>query len=198
MNLTPPITGDSGIDNFQFTRDAIKHPNVHIGEYSYGVPEILISKGATVTIGKFCSIAPGVHISASSGHRTDWVSTYPFALLNNWFPAAAGREDEARKLKGDIHIGHDVWIGRNALILPGVTLGHGAIIAANTVVTKNVPAYHLMAGNPGIVKRARFPLPEIAALLDLKWWDWPIEKIQANAAALADSSVNRLMYFKDY
>jgi len=145
-----------------------------IGEYTYGFPKVLSwGEGATLRIGKFCSIAEGVVILLGGEHRIDWVTTYPFSVL---FPEAGEFRGHPRT-KGDVVIGNDVWIGQEATILSGVTIGNGAVIAARSVVSRPVPDYAIVGGNPARVVRYRFPEPQIRALQEIAWWNWPRERI---------------------
>jgi acetyltransferase-like isoleucine patch superfamily enzyme len=146
-----------------------------IGDWTYGQPTIRAWDARTsLKIGKFCSIAAGVTILLGGEHRVDWVSTYPFNIL---FDAAAGYRGHPHT-KGDVRIGNDVWIGLESVILSGVTIADGAVIAARSVVTKDVPAYAIVAGNPARFVRFRFPEAIVAQLVQIAWWDWPIDKIQ--------------------
>lgn len=140
-----------------------------IGEGTYGRPKIeFFDAGATLKIGHYCSIAPGVVILLGGEHHSNWVTTYPFSLLF----------DEAKSLpgypssKGDVVIGNDVWIGEEALILSGVEIGNGAVVAARSVVTKAVAPYSIVAGNPARHLRFRFSEETIAALEQIAWWNW--------------------------
>ncbi|TKV41697.1 hypothetical protein A0U87_04045 [Sphingobium sp. MP9-4] len=129
-------------------------------------------------------------------HRTDSVSTYPFATIHQMsgdWPAADGLADHTHN--GDIRIGSDVWIGANAYIGSGVTIGHGAVIGASAVVTKDVPAYAIMGGNTAGILRYRFCEDQIAALLDIKWWDWPIGIISANLPHICNENVDDFIRF---
>ncbi len=145
-----------------------------MGHGSYGQPFVQYHEGdtATVSIGRYCSIASGVSIMPGGNHRTDWVSTYPFRLR---YGIVGALRDGHPTTKGDVVIGNDVWIGNDALILSGVTIGDGAVVAARTVVTNDVPAYSIVAGNPGRVVRTRFSEAEREQLVALRWWDWPEE-----------------------
>jgi virginiamycin A acetyltransferase len=140
--------------------------NIHIGAYSYGKPTIInYSSKSTVDIGKFCSIADNVKIILGGEHRYEWVTTYPFSVLN-------GRlNQEDYKDKGDVVIGSDVWVGYGATILGGVTIGDGAVIGAECVVAKDVPPYSVFVGNPGRVIKYRFSDEVIELLLLLEWWN---------------------------
>lgn len=146
-----------------------------IGRYTYGKPKIYSWNGETkLSIGSFCSISEEVAILLGGEHRTDWVSTYPFNVV-----FAAGHPTPGHPAtKGDIAIGNDVWIGRGAVILSGVTIGDGAVIAAQSVVTKAVEPYTIVGGNPARPIRARFTPEQVAALLQIAWWDWPLEAIR--------------------
>ena len=151
-----------------------RFPQFPIGKGTYGDPEIVSwDSGKTLTIGAFCSIAPGVKIFLGGDHRVDWVTTYPFSEL--W---EAGKQFTGHpSSKGDVVIGNDVWIGNEALILSGVTIGDGAVIGARSVVTRDVPSYAIVAGNPARLIRLRFDDATIADLLRLKWWDRSDEEI---------------------
>jgi virginiamycin A acetyltransferase len=145
-----------------------------IGDYTYGKPNVLeVENPANLTIGKFCAFGEGVVIVLSGDHRVDWVTTYPFSVVFRNFTGVKGHP----ATKGDVVIGNDVWIGMNALILTGVTIGDGAVIGARAVVTKDVPPYSLYAGNPGAVRKKRFGDDAIEKLLEIKWWDFPDEKL---------------------
>ena len=145
-----------------------------IGDYSYGRPKVIrFEDGAQLRIGKFCSIADDSVFMLGGNHRTDWVTTYPFS---NFFEFAY-QYANIHIFKGDIDIGNDVWIGQEAFILSGVTIGNGAVIGARTVVAKNVKPYSIVVGNPARHLRYRVDESLIPALQALVWWDWPIEKI---------------------
>ena len=120
---------------------------------------------------------------------TDAVSTYPFAIFGNGWENAM--EGKTYPTKGDTNIGNDVWIGYKAMIMAGVTIGDGAIIAARSVVTKDVAPYSIVGGNPAKEIKKRFSKEQIDKLLALKWWDWDIEKIIKNVQNLTD---NCLLY----
>ena len=144
-----------------------------IGAYSYGRPKVRFPEsGRRLTIGRYCSIADKVEILLGGDHRLDWASTYPFAAMRCHFPDADAPADYHAS-RGDVVIGHDVWLGSGCMILAGVTLGHGAVVAARAVVTEDVPAYAVVAGNPARVVRHRFAPEEVEALLATAWWDRP-------------------------
>ena len=147
--------------------------------------------GDKLIIGKFCTIAKGIEfIMNGANHRMNGVTTYPFYIMGgDWGSAMAPVKDEL-PLKGDTDVGNDVWIGQNVTVLPGVHIGDGAIIVANSVVAKDVPPYSIVVGNPCRVIKKRFDDELIGYLLELKWWDWPIEKIEANFKALSSGDLS--------
>lgn len=162
-----------------------------MGRGSYGDPQVYSwGEGAKLKIGNFCSIANGVEIILGGEHRPDWVTTYPFNVL---WPQIAGDILGHPKTKGDVIIGHDVWIAYNALILSGVTIGSGAVIAAKTVVTKDVPSYAIVAGNPAKIIKYRFDQKTIDKLLLMAWWNWPNEKIIAAMPYLLSDDIERFI-----
>ncbi|WP_421899765.1 CatB-related O-acetyltransferase [Maridesulfovibrio sp.] len=140
-------------------------------------------------IGKFCSLGSGATfiMAGNQGHRHDWASTYPFHYMDDFSHAKDGF-----LRKGNTEVGNDVWIGTEAMIMPGVTIGHGAVIAARAVVTKDVNHYEIVAGNPAKNLRKRFSEDEINMLLELAWWDWTDEKIKRNMTLLTDGNISRL------
>lgn len=142
-----------------------------IGAYSYGHPKVRFARsGRRLTIGRFCSIADHVEIMLGGDHRLDWVSTYPFAAMHGpW--AAAQAPGDYQVSRGDVTIGSDVWLGSGCLILSGVTIGHGAVVAARAVVSRDVPPYAVVAGNPARLMRHRFDEATVADLLETAWWD---------------------------
>jgi acetyltransferase-like isoleucine patch superfamily enzyme len=174
-----------------YTKDAFKDKsNITAGEYSYGIPTVFhYGENVRLEIGKFCSIASNVCIYLDGNHRTDWISTYPFPPF---FPEAAQIKGH-HVTKGDVIIGNDVWIGNFAVILSGVTVGDGAVIGAYAVVAKNVSPYSIVVGNPAREVKKRFAEEEIEALLKLKWWDWPIEKIKDNFEFLCSNNIKRFL-----
>jgi acetyltransferase-like isoleucine patch superfamily enzyme len=119
-------------------------------------------------------------------HRVDWVTTYPFNVL---FPEGRSFKGHPHS-KGDVIVGHDVWIGTDALILSGVKIGNGAVVGARSVVARSVAPYAVVAGNPARVVRLRFPEEQIRELERIAWWDWPIEKIQAAWPLLLSSNLD--------
>lgn len=146
-----------------------------------------------LVIGKFCSIACGAKFLFNSANHTQRsLSTYIFPVLFEEWGLDVARIPEAWDNKGDIMVGNDVWIGYEAVILAGVTIGDGAIIGARAVVTRDVPPYTIVGGVPATPIRKRFPDSEIARLLKLKWWDWPAETIAANIDAIQGGDLSAL------
>lgn len=165
---------------------------VHIGSCSYGDPEIKTWEEDTVLeIGKFCSISTNVTIFLGGEHRGDWVSTYPFNALLEEYYSIPGHP----RSKGDVIIGNDVWIAHGATILSGVTIGDGAIIGCNSLVTRDVPPYGVVAGNPGKLVKYRFDEATIKELLGIRWWDWDLETIEKSVPLILN---NNIQAFIDY
>lgn len=164
-----------------------------IGEFSYGRPKVRFPEsGKKLTIGRYCSIADKVEILLGGNHRTDWATTYPFSALKGLWPSAPATEDYHTS-RGDVVIGHDVWLGSGVTILSGITVGHGAVVAAQAVVTKDVPPYAIVGGNPAKVIRYRFDEATIAALLEIRWWDLPQEKVATLIPLLQSDRVRELI-----
>jgi acetyltransferase-like isoleucine patch superfamily enzyme len=159
-----------------------------IGEYTYGVPKVVYPQ-AKLKIGKFCSISWNVTIYLGGNHKIDRIALYPFDPYDGRWPEAEG---EALITKGDVAIGNDVWIGSDVIILSGVTIGDGAAIGTGSVITADVEPYAIVAGNPAKVIKKRFRDEEIAILLEIKWWDWPEEKIRKNMHLLCSGDVDGL------
>lgn len=152
-----------------------RFPQYEIGRASYGDLKVRSWKeGATLKIGAFCSIAAGVKIFLGGEHRTDWVTTFPFPAL---WKAQAGHFPGHPRTRGDVRIGNDVWIGAEAVITSGVTVGDGAVIGMRAVVTRDVPPYAIVAGNPARIIRTRFPETQVERLLAIAWWNWSDERI---------------------
>lgn len=186
-----------------FLKNIIKNPNVVVGDYTYyddfedvanfekNVKYLFDFVGDKLIIGKFCMIASNVtFIMNGANHLSNSISAYPFAIFGKDWQHAM--EEKNYPTKGNTVIGNDVWIGYNATIMPGVTIGDGAIIASNTTVTKDVLPYSIVGGNPAQLIRKRFSDKEIAKLLELKWWNWPIEQITANVHHLTGENLEEL------
>ena len=164
-----------------------RYRNYKVGRWTYGVPEVVSwDQGTKLEIGSFCSISKGVKILLGGEHRTDWISTFPFNLL--W--------EEAKDIpghpstKGDVIIENDVWIGTDSIILSGIRIGNGSVVGARSVVTKDVPPYAIVAGNPAKVIRYRFEERVIEELLKIRWWEWEDEKIARFIPELLSDNIN--------
>lgn len=188
----------------EYTRDILKDKidkHAHsIGEYSYGKPTIHWWRPDTrLVIGRYCSIAGGVNLFLGGNHRMEWVTTYPFSDLVGAWPTARGIGGTPWS-KGNLFIGNDVWIGSFATIMSGVTIGDGAVIGAHSVVTRDVPPYAVVAGNPAKVVRYRFSEPVIERLLALRWWDWPRKMIEEALPSMLTSNFNEFFskFNQDY
>jgi acetyltransferase-like isoleucine patch superfamily enzyme/SAM-dependent methyltransferase len=162
-------------------KEKIKDERIDIGDYSYSNGSVnfyLENPEDKIEVGKFCSIAPNVTIFGGGEHFTQRATAYPFNFLFLQDPSITHNPDA--RTKGVTRIGNDVWIGQSAIILSGVTVGDGAIIGAGAVVSRDVPPYAIVAGNPAQIVRHRFSPSTIEFLLNLQWWDWPLEKILLN------------------
>jgi chloramphenicol O-acetyltransferase type B len=152
------------------------------------------SKTDRLIIGKFCSIATGVKfmMGGTQGHNYNWIAAYPLDFLDDDFDGYTSVPPKAHKLKGDTVIGNDVWIGAEAMTLPGIQIGDGAVIGARSLVTKNVGSYEIWGGNPARLIKKRFTDDEIQKLLKIKWWDWDLEKLKHNLGFIRSSDVAAL------
>ncbi len=188
----PNPNDKSPIPNFPqvgFLKNYITRENILVGDYTYyddpNGPENFENNvlyhfpfvGDKLIIGKFCAIATNVKfIMNGANHQTNGVSTYPFYIFGNGWEKAMPKEGDLPH-KGDTVIGNDVWIGYEATIMPGVKIGNGAIIATKSVVTKDVPDYAVVGGNPAEIIKYRFDEATIEKLLKMAWWDWSVEEI---------------------
>ena len=189
-------------DRLCFLKNIIKNPNIIVGDFTYyddlenpqnfekNVLYHFDFIGDKLIIGKFCAIASDVKfIMNGSNHPLNCFTTYPFAIFGHSWENTMSVEG---KYKGDTIIGNDIWLGYNSLIMPGVNIGDGAIIAAKSVVTKDVEAYTIVGGNPAKLIRKRFSDEVIHLLLELKWWDWTIEKITNNISILSSNNIEKI------
>lgn len=182
-----------------YIKPTIKNKNIIVGDFSYiadydfesHVTNFYDFNGDKLIIGKFCQIASGVEfIMNGANHQMNAVSTFPFYTLEAWNAAPPKNSD--LPFKGDTVIGNDVWIGQNAVILPGVHVGDGAIIGANSVVGSNIAPYTIVAGNPAKILRKRFSDELIGLLLKFKWWDKSIEEIKNLIPLLTCSNLEKV------
>ncbi|WP_307734944.1 CatB-related O-acetyltransferase [Chitinophaga nivalis] len=175
--------------NLVFLKNLVNRPNIEVGDYTYyndiEAPANFFKNilyhyeflGDKLLIGKFCAIASGVKFIMNGGnHVMEEFSTYPFYAFRQGWEKAMPKIEQMMP-KGDTIIKNDVWIGFDAIIMPGVTIGHGAIIAAGAVVTKDVADYSVVGGNPAKEIRKRFDEVTIKKLIRIAWWDWPVDKI---------------------
>ncbi|MCX7568239.1 CatB-related O-acetyltransferase [Sulfitobacter sp. F26169L] len=204
-SLLHPITlGDgSAHRGTVFLKAADTHPRMEVGDYTYAsahqapadwaahlAPYLYDFSPERLIIGKFCQIADGVQfITASANHRYDGISTFPFAVFGGGPHEGRASLPAAGR---DTIIGHDVWIGQGAKVLPGTEIGNGVIVGAGAVASGQVPAYSVIAGNPARQIRLRFDPAEITVLQKLEWWHWPIEKVLENEALICGGNVTAL------
>jgi virginiamycin A acetyltransferase len=193
-----------GFPQICFIKNTVSNPNIIIGDYTYyDDPEdsenfernVLYHFpfiGDKLIIGKFCAISRGVKfIMNGANHRMSGFSTYPFEIFGkDWESIASQAKDYP--FKGDTEIGNDVWIGYEAIVMPGVQIGDGAIVAAKSIVTKDVPAYTIVGGNPAKIIRQRFSDSIVEALLEISWWNWDIENITRNLTKIIGADLEAL------
>lgn len=163
-----------------------------VGAHSYGAFRVNVGPGedARLLIGSYCSIAREVEFQLGGNHRVDWVSTFPFRAA--WgLPGAL--QDGHPRAERDTVVGSDVWIGTQALILPGARIGHGAVIGARAVVAGEVRPYAIVVGCPAREIRRRFDDAHVERLLELRWWDWPEERVRASIDLLSSPDVDGLL-----
>ena len=166
---------------------------VVVGPYTYGRPKVRFAEtGERLTIGRYGSIADGVEILLGGNHRLEWATTYPFPALPGLWPEAS-RLDGSHTARGGVHIGHDVWLGSQCLVMSGVTIGHGAVVAARAVVTRDVPPYTIVAGNPARPIRTRLPQPQVEALLESHWWLLPEVEVRRLMPLLMSDRINEVV-----
>jgi virginiamycin A acetyltransferase len=188
-----------------FLKNIVKNPQIIVGDYTYyddfDNPENFEKNvlyhfdfiGDKLIIGKFCAIASGVKFMMNGGnHCLETFTTYPFSIFGQGWEIAT---PESWPNRGDIVIGNDVWIGYEAIILPGIKIGDGAVIGAKSVVTKNVAPYTIVGGNPAQVIRTRFVPETIEILLKIQWWNWDIQKITENLNILCSNNQEALKRF---
>ncbi|NBN79168.1 chloramphenicol acetyltransferase [Microvirga tunisiensis] len=194
-----------------FLKAVVTRPTIEVGDYTYYHDPVEPERfedtcvlyhfdfmGDRLVIGRFCAIASRVQfIMNGANHDMSRLSPYPFEIFGHGWSEGFDLADHAKGLRGDTTVGHDVWIGRDAMILPGVTIGHGAIIGARAVVGRDVPPYAIVAGNPGRVIRYRFPPKVRQRLLEIAWWDWPIGRITAAIPLLRGGDVETLARMTD-
>lgn len=199
-----PRTGDT---QTIYLKNMITDPGIEVGDYTiyhdlindprdFQKNNVLYHypiNGDRLVIGKFCSIACGAKfLFNSANHTMTSLSTYTFPLFYEEWGLKKENVTEAWDNKGDIIVGNDVWIGFEAVILSGVTIGDGAVIGSRAVVTRDVPPYTVVGGLPARVIHRRFDEQTIETLLQLKWWDWPEERIRENIRAIQSGHIEQL------
>jgi virginiamycin A acetyltransferase len=195
-----PIAGQQRV---VFLRPLVRSPRIDIGDYTYYDSEddplaferdaVLYGFGRErLIVGRFCAIASGVRFLMPGANHADLgPSTYPFGVFGAGWAATMDVVMSAPS-RGDTVVGHDVWLGYSALVLPGVEIGHGAVVAAATVVARDVPPYAIVAGNPARVVRSRFSEEDVGRLLRAAWWDWPIELVTEHARTIMTGTAAEL------
>lgn len=190
-----------GVTRTVYLKNIVTNPQIIVGDYTYyddpedvhnfekNVLYLFEFMGDKLIIGKFCQIATGVRfIMNGSNHAMNGFSTYPFKVFGDAWSTASLEVIS----KGDTIIGNDVWIGNGVTIMPGVQIGDGVIIGTNSVVTKDVEPYTIVAGNPAREIRKRFDDESIQLLLALKWWDWDVSKITEHLDIITSGNINEL------
>ena len=191
-----------------FIKNTVSNPKIIIGDYTYyddledsenferNVLYHYSFSEDKLIIGKFCALATGIKfIMNGANHKISGFSTYPFYIFGNGWDTVTPKENEL-PFKGDTIVGNDVWIGYKSTIMPGVKIGDGAIIAAKSVVTNDVPPYTIVGGNPAKIIKPRFDDDTIKKLLKIAWWDWEIELISANLEQIVGSNIEELLAIK--
>lgn len=191
-----------GVTRTGFLRPFITRPNIIVGDYTYfddprgpehfeeNVLYHFEFNHDRLVIGRYCSIAAEVRFIMNGGnHPTSWLTTYPFPIFGHGWESAM---PEAWPARGDTVVANDVWIGYGAIVMPGVRIGDGAIIATASVVTKDVPPYAIVGGNPASLLRYRFEERIIGRLLAVRWWEWDAATVAKNVRALCSGDVDAL------
>ncbi len=194
-----------GFPQICFIQNTVSNPNIIIGDYTYyDDPEdsenfernVLYHFpfiGDRLIIGKFCALARGIKfIMNGANHKIDGFSTYPFAIFGCGWEGTVPQLGDL-PCKGDTVIGNDVWVGYEAVIMPGVKVGDGAIIAAKSVLTRDVLPYTIVGGNPAQLIRQRFADQIIQKLLEIAWWHWDIEKITRHLDKIITADIEHLI-----
>ena len=188
-----PVTGQERV---VFLKALVTDPRIEVGEYSYyDDPDdplgfernaVLYAHGPErLIIGRYCAVASGVRfIMPGANHADLGPSTFPFGIFGEPWAERTMDLVMGAESRGDTVVGHDVWLGYGALVLPGVTIGHGAVVAAASVVASDVPPYAIVGGNPARVIRMRYEPDDLERLLRASWWDWPVELVTEHARTI--------------
>ncbi len=198
-DLRHPI---AGAERTGFLKNFITRPTIEVGDYTYyddpAGPERFEENvlyhfdfiGDRLVIGRFCSIAAETRFIMNGGnHATDWFTTFPFPVFGEGWESAA---PEAWPYRGDTIVGNDVWIGYGATIMPGLTLGDGAIVATRSVVTRDVEPFAIVGGNPAQVIRYRFDEATRETLSEIAWWHWDAERLTRHVRAICSGDLEAL------
>lgn len=193
-----------GFPQICYIRNTIDNPQIQVGEYSYyddpedsegfarNVLYLFPFIGDRLIIGRYCAIARGAtFVMNGANHRMSGFSTYPFNIFGNGWERSTPLPQEL-PYKGDTVVGNDVWIGYEAMLMPGVRVGDGAIIAARSVVSADVPAYAIVGGNPARVLRMRYDDAQIERLLRIAWWDWDADKVSRHLELIVGADLDAL------
>ncbi|RYF07923.1 MAG: Vat family streptogramin A O-acetyltransferase [Comamonadaceae bacterium] len=195
----------AGFPQVCFIKNTVTNPHIVVGDYSYyddpddsenferNVLYHYPFLGDKLIIGKFCALARGCKfIMNGANHKLSGISTYPFQIFGNGWEAVMPAPGDL-PFKGDTVIGNDVWIGYDALVMPGVRIGDGAIVSSRSVVVQDVPAYTVVGGNPAKPIKERFPADIAATLQSIAWWDWPIDRITRHLRLIVSGDVSGLL-----
>ncbi len=200
-----PVAGQPRV---VFLRPLVEHPAVEVGEYTYydhptraehfAEDAVLYAFGSErLIIGRFCAIAAGVRFLLPGANHADCgPSTYPFGIFGAPWDTTMDLVTSAPS-RGDTVVGHDVWLGYEALVLPGVTVGHGSIVAAASVVAADVPPYSVVAGNPARIVRHRFDSADVDRLLRAAWWHWPAQLLTTHARTIMSGTPSELEHIAE-
>jgi virginiamycin A acetyltransferase len=192
-NTLHPVEGQPRV---VFLKPLVRDPRIEVGDYTYyDDPDDALAFERTaflyaygperLIIGRYCALASGVRfVMPGANHADLGPSTFPFGIFGEPWAERTMDLVMGAASRGDTVVGHDVWFGYRALVMPGVTIGHGAVIAAGSVVTNDVPPYAIVGGNPGRVVRRRYDDAEVELLLGAAWWDWPVEAVTEHARTI--------------
>jgi virginiamycin A acetyltransferase len=193
-----------GFPQVCFIKNTLENPNIVVGDYTYyddpedseGFERNVLYHypfiGDKLILGKFCAIARGARfIMNGANHKLSGISTYPFQIFGHGWEKVMPQLSDL-PYKGDTVVENDVWIGYEALIMPGVRIGNGAIVSSRAVVTRDVAPYTIVGGNPAAPIKSRFSAEIVARLLAIAWWDWPVERITKHLDLIVAADVDAL------
>ncbi|RDZ27765.1 CatB-related O-acetyltransferase [Lysobacter silvisoli] len=193
-----------GFPQICYIRNTIDNPQIQVGEYTYyddpedsegferNVLYLFPFIGDKLVIGRYCAIARGAtFVMNGANHRMSGFSTYPFNIFGNGWERITPLPEEL-PYKGDTVVGNDVWIGYQAMLMPGVRVGDGAIVAARSVVASDVPPYAVVAGNPARVLRMRYDEEQVRRLQRIAWWDWDADKVSRHLELIVGGDLDAL------